>query len=88
MTENDAKEWFTVRCLNVITSQPIEREDSVTVQIRYNHAVAESTFLRVNNKKAMIRFNEPQMAVTPGQSAVLYDGDRVLGGGIIDEIFE
>jgi tRNA-specific 2-thiouridylase len=30
------------------------------------------------------RFDEPQWAVTPGQSAVLYDGDVCLGGGIID----
>jgi tRNA-specific 2-thiouridylase len=31
-----------------------------------------------------LRFDEPQWAVTPGQSAVLYDGDVCLGGGIID----
>jgi tRNA-specific 2-thiouridylase len=30
-----------------------------------------------------LRFSEPQWAVTPGQSAVLYDGERCLGGGVI-----
>ena len=33
--------------------------------------------------KVRLRFDEPQRAVTPGQAAVLYDGDTVLGGGVI-----
>jgi len=31
-----------------------------------------------------LRFHEPQLAITPGQSAVMYDGDVVVGGGVIE----
>jgi len=36
--------------------------------------------------KVRIKFSQPQMAITSGQSAVFYDGDVVLGGGIIEEV--
>jgi tRNA-specific 2-thiouridylase len=35
---------------------------------------------------ARVRFQEPQRAMTPGQSLVLYDGDRVVAGGIIQDV--
>jgi tRNA-specific 2-thiouridylase len=33
-----------------------------------------------------VRFEQPQRALTPGQSIVLYDGDRVVAGGVIDRV--
>jgi tRNA-specific 2-thiouridylase len=36
----------------------------------------------------IVRFDEPQMAVTPGQAVVLYDGDIVLGGGWIEKAID
>lgn len=54
------------------------------VKIRYNHAGAAATAELQARGRLVIRFKQPQFAVTPGQSAVLYDGERVLGGGIIE----
>lgn len=57
-----------------------------TAKIRYNTEDAECTIEKIESKYGEYYgaiFNEPQRAITPGQSIVLYDGDRVLGGGII-----
>jgi tRNA-specific 2-thiouridylase len=54
-----------------------------TVKIRYAHPGAQATVTLAENGTAHIRLHEPQKAVTPGQAAVFYDGDRVLGGGWI-----
>lgn len=54
-------------------------------QIRYRHRAAPAV-LTPDGEAAAVRFDEPQRAMTPGQSLVLYDGDRVLAGGIIDRV--
>jgi tRNA-specific 2-thiouridylase len=51
-------------------------------QIRYRHEAAEAEVF-VDDERIRVRFAEPQYGVTPGQAVVLYDGDRVLGGGWI-----
>ncbi len=53
-------------------------------KIRYLHASAPATLIPGENATAVVHFAEPQRAMTPGQSLVLYDQDRVVGGGIID----
>ena len=55
----------------------------VTVKIRYSHPGAPGTLTPLENGRAHLRLHEPQRAVTPGQAAVFYDGDLVLGGGWI-----
>lgn len=52
-------------------------------KIRYAHQGAESTASQIDEHTVKIVFDSPQRAPAKGQSAVLYDGDRVLGGGII-----
>jgi tRNA-specific 2-thiouridylase len=54
-----------------------------TVKIRYNHPGTPATVTLLENDRAHVRLHEAQRAVTPGQAAVIYDGDIVLGGGWI-----
>ncbi len=52
-------------------------------KIRYAHQGAEATAIQVDDTTVKIVFDEPQRAPAKGQSVVLYDGDKVLGGGTI-----
>jgi len=54
------------------------------VQIRHRHPAAAATVRALGNGRADVVFDAPQIAVTPGQAAVFYDGDSVLGGGWIE----
>jgi len=53
------------------------------VKIRYNSPEAEAEILPISQGKVRVTFKELQFAITPGQSAVIYDRDNVIGGGII-----
>ncbi len=55
-----------------------------TAKIRYRHAGCPATVSATGDGGAIVRFAEPQSAVTPGQAVVFYDGPRVLGGGWIE----
>jgi tRNA-specific 2-thiouridylase len=55
-----------------------------SIQIRYNNRGAAGQVRRVGQDRFEVIFDAPVSAVTPGQAAVLYDGDKVLGGGWID----
>ena len=71
--------------VNYVSIPPIERPIRCGVQIRYRHSPARATAEPVGAGATRLRvvFDEPQSAVAPGQAAVLYDGDVVLGGGWI-----
>ncbi len=58
-------------------------EFEATVKIRYNHPGTVATVTPLEHDRARVRLHEPQRAVTPGQAAVIYDDDIVLGGGWI-----
>jgi len=55
-----------------------------TVRIRYRHAGAKASVEALTGDSVSVVFDEPVVAVAPGQAAVFYDGDSVLGGGWID----
>jgi tRNA-specific 2-thiouridylase len=55
----------------------------LSVKIRYGHAGASATVIPLEGERAEVRLHVPQRAVTPGQAAVFYEGDRVAGGGWI-----
>jgi tRNA-specific 2-thiouridylase len=56
----------------------------VSVQVRHRAAAAPAEIIRLMPNEIELALDEPVAAITPGQSVVLYEGDRVLGGGIID----
>src|SRR5881397_3687851 len=55
----------------------------LAVKVRYSHPGTRATVTPLENHCARIRLHEPQRAVTPGQAAVIYEGDVVVGGGWI-----
>ncbi len=80
------KEGFCADSLNFqLETEPEEgeiREKEYLVKIRYAAKPAKA-IVRYSNNMAEVTFAEPQRAVTPGQSAVFYDGERVMFGGFI-----
>lgn len=69
--------------VNWITGDAPTGPVRVGVQIRHRHPVAEATVVASPGRRATVTFGDAQYAVTPGQAAVFYVGDEVLGGGWI-----
>jgi len=74
---------LTASGVNWIEGQPPGARRA-SVQIRHRHPAALATIRADGHGRAEVIFDEPQIAVTPGQAAVFYDGDVVIGGGWID----
>lgn len=72
---------FSVKGLNWMTS--IQDGEKFTIKIRYRHGGSQGQITKVGENNFKVNFDEPQRAVTPGQAAVFYRGDRLLGGGWI-----
>ena len=69
--------------VNLITVDDLHEPMRVTVKIRHRHEPAAATIERTASDEIFVTFDEPQRAITPGQAAVFYDGDTVVGGGWI-----
>ena len=74
---------FSMKGLNWLTDAP-RGEFRSAAQIRYRHKPAPCLVKPLPGGRAEVRLEEAQFAVAAGQSAVFYEGDRVLGGGIIE----
>ncbi len=70
--------------LNWIAIQELRRSTRVKAKIRYSHRETEAIIAPLGEDRARLKFREPQMAITPGQAAVFYNGDVVVGGGTIE----
>ena len=72
--------------VNLISADTLEAPISAQVKVRYQAPPAPARLTPLDNGKIRVDFQEPQRSVTPGQAAVFYDGDLVLGGGIIETV--
>jgi tRNA-specific 2-thiouridylase len=81
--EELATRTLRARGLNWISIPNLTAPMRVKIKIRHRHEPAWATLEPAGSDEVIATFDEPQRAVTPGQSAVFYDGDEVVGGGWI-----
>jgi tRNA-uridine 2-sulfurtransferase len=75
---------LTARDVNWLSIPAPEEPIRARVKVRYRHDAALATVRPAADRRVEIRFDEAQRALTPGQAAVLYDGEVCLGGGWIE----
>jgi len=71
------------RRVNLISVDELRQPVRVAVKIRHRHEPSAATIEMSGEDEVLATFDEPQRAITPGQAAVFYDGDVVVGGGWI-----
>jgi len=71
------------RRINLIAVEDLLQPTRATVKIRHRHEGAAALIERTGDDEILVTFDEPQRAITPGQAAVFYDDDVVVGGGWI-----
>jgi tRNA-specific 2-thiouridylase len=72
------------RRVNLISTADLREPMRVAVKIRHKHQPAPAVIEAAGPDEVLIGFDDPQRAITPGQAAVFYDGDTVVGGGWIE----
>jgi tRNA-specific 2-thiouridylase len=77
---------FVVESMNWIVPQEMIPSQPTHVKIRYRHPGSEASIFPREKGEFEVKFKSPQKAITPGQAAVFYDGETVLGGGWIKEV--
>ena len=74
---------FNTKDINLMSTHMIEKPMKALVKIRYNDAGHEALIEQTGEDQIKVIFDSPQKSITPGQSAVFYEGEDVIGGGII-----
>jgi tRNA-specific 2-thiouridylase len=84
------KETYSSGCevkdVNLILSERLDNPLKAKVKIRYQHDAQEAEIFEIGENKVKVLFSTSQKSITPGQAAVFYDGDTVIGGGTIDKV--
>ncbi len=75
---------MTIKDINLISVDTLDKPLKADVKIRVQHRAAPASVTSIGDGRIKVVFDEPQLAITPGQSAVFYVGDVVLGGGVIE----
>lgn len=84
--ENDLyKNKLIANDINLIAIEKLTKSMKITAKIRYNQPETLAIIKPLNENEIEVEFENSQRAITPGQAIVFYDGDNVLGGGIIKE---
>ncbi len=81
--ESLRRTYCDVSDLNLFKASLLTEPTEVQVKVRYATPATVATLHPLNSSTIRVRFHEPQRALSPGQSAVFYHHDEVLGGGII-----
>ncbi|MBQ3931033.1 MAG: tRNA 2-thiouridine(34) synthase MnmA [Firmicutes bacterium] len=76
-----------IRDVNWISGEAPQAPVNVQAKLRYRQQAADALLIPEGTDRAELVFGQPQRAPAPGQAAVFYDGDEVLGGGIIEHAF-
>jgi tRNA-specific 2-thiouridylase len=74
---------FTAAGVNWVAFDKPDDEIRAEVRVRYRHVPEPATVTPLGNDRVRVVFDEPQRAITPGQTTVFYRGDEVVGGGWI-----
>jgi len=77
------KREVTVTDVNFIPFDKLEKEMRITAKLRYRHKEQPATLYPLEDGKVKLIFDEPQRAPSPGQAAVFYNGEYLVGGGTI-----
>ncbi len=79
------KDSFYIKEISFVSGKAPSEKFKSSVKIRYNSAERPAEVRIIEDRSALIKLEQKVKAVTPGQSAVFFDGDLLLGGGIISD---